>query len=219
MKQKTLVGLLERVETWKEPKVHLEQYPTPPAIAAQLLVLADHAGHLDAALVADLGCGGGVLAIGAAVLADETGATIVAVDVDPAALEVAARNCDALAVADRVELLACDVITAPAWRRGVFDCVLINPPFGTQEHSHGADVAFLRAGVSACAPGGVVYSMHKTATRAFVRKTAAEMAGVQSVDVVAELRFDIPRMYRHHTKANRQVAVDVWRLVTEGGEM
>lgn len=27
--------------------------------------------------------------------------------------------------------------------RGIFDCVLMNPPFGTQQHSNGIDVAFL----------------------------------------------------------------------------
>jgi hypothetical protein len=94
---------------------------------------------------------------------------------------------------------------------GSFDCVLMNPPFGTQKHSNGVDMAFLRAGLALCAHGGAVYSLHKTSTRAYIAKRAAGWgAGAR---VVAELHFEIPRMYKHHKKASLDVAVDFWRLV------
>ena len=318
MRLKQLVGELQRCETWAKPKVELEQYPTPPEIAAHMLLAAHAEGDLEGRLVADLGCGGAVLGIGAALLGAEH---VLAVDVDEAALEVAAQNIEDAEVP--VDLLHCDVLqlaarthtdatsaapsnpaasAAPAsptaraadmavvsppraaWaelprsfiesalpsnaeftaslslndvdraaleleaeqrheaeRReprgeptpvhgvgaradalpaapdangagsGSFDCVLMNPPFGTQKHSNGADVAFLRAGLQLCCRGGAVYSLHKTSTRAFVGKHALEW-GATDARVVAELQFSIPKMYRHHKKASLDVAVDFWRM-------
>ena len=41
MKLKQLVGELQGVQTWRHPKSELEQYPTPPDIAAHMLLAAD----------------------------------------------------------------------------------------------------------------------------------------------------------------------------------
>ena len=38
MKLKQLVGELQGVQTWRHPKSELEQYPTPPDIAAHMLL-------------------------------------------------------------------------------------------------------------------------------------------------------------------------------------
>ena len=240
MKMKELISHLQQVRTWERPNVALEQYPTPPDIAAHMLLAADAEEDLEDSLIADLGCGGGILGIGAALLG---AGHVLCVDIDPAALSVAAEN-----VADAelpVDLLACDVLQLSArgmakeagggaasdgdrpdgeaggaagpsdgaheaLGRGRFDCVLMNPPFGTQKHSNGVDVAFLRAGLALCVPGGAVYSLHKSSTRAFIAKRAAEW-GVSS-RVVAELKFALPKMYRHQKKASLDVAVDFWRL-------
>ena len=64
MKLKQLIGELQGVQTWRQPKVELEQYPTPPDVAAHMLFAADAQGDLQDALVADLGCGGAILGIG-----------------------------------------------------------------------------------------------------------------------------------------------------------
>ena len=54
-----------------------------------MLLAAAEEGDIEGKLIADLGCGGGVLGIGAALLGAEH---VLAVDLDPAALEVAAEN-------------------------------------------------------------------------------------------------------------------------------
>ena len=80
MKLKHLIAELEGVKTWEKPKVALEQYPTSPEIAAHMLLNALEEGDIEDAAVADLGCGGGILGIGAAIL----GAShVVAIDLDP----------------------------------------------------------------------------------------------------------------------------------------
>ncbi len=69
MKLKQLETHLQQVDAFEEPKILLEQYPTRPHIAACMLHTMDaRYGDLQGKLVADLGCGCGVLSIGAAML-------------------------------------------------------------------------------------------------------------------------------------------------------
>ena len=108
----------------------------------------------------------------------------------------------------------------PPIGHGAFDLVIMNPPFGTQQASNGMDMRFLRAGLTLCAPDGAVYSLNKTSTRRFIAKTAASWGA--SARVLAELQFEIPRMYKHHKHASLDVEVDFWRFTpqmdTEGAE-
>jgi len=66
----------------------------------------------------------------------------------------------------------------------------MNPPFGTR--NTGIDVTFLEQAI-ALRPRAI-YSLHKTSTRKFLVKKATEEWGLE-VEVIAELRFDIPKMY------------------------
>lgn len=63
-------------------------------------------------------------------------------------------------------------------------------------------------------PPPQVYSLHKTSTRAYIARTAAAW-GV-GCRVVAELQFEIPKMYKHHRHASLDVAVDFWRFAPQG---
>ena len=208
MKLKHLIAELEGVKTWEKPKVALEQYPTSPEIAAHMLLNALEEGDIEDAAVADLGCGGGILGIGAAIL----GAShVVAIDLDPDALRVAAENVAEYEVP--VDLMHGDLQTlatrSSASGAGLFDCVITNPPFGTQKDSNGVDMVFLRAGLQMCTADGAVYSLHKTSTRAFIQKKTAEWGA--EARVVAQLRWSIPKMYKHHKHASKDVDVDFWR--------
>ncbi|MEO2236810.1 MAG: methyltransferase domain-containing protein, partial [Candidatus Poseidoniia archaeon] len=83
----SLDRLLRTIPGFPDPQRELEQYPTPPFAALQLLEHAWQAGDL-AGSVADLGCGTGRLALGAAFL----GAKVVGVELDSGALEVARQT-------------------------------------------------------------------------------------------------------------------------------
>jgi release factor glutamine methyltransferase len=74
--------------------------------------------------VLDLGTGSG--AIAATLLAERPEATALAVDLSQAALDVAARNAQALGVADRLELRRSDWFGEIA---GMFDLIVSNPPY------------------------------------------------------------------------------------------
>ncbi len=64
MKKRKLEMLLEQVKGFGRPDVSREQYATPATVAAELLYFAFMNGDLEGSVV-DLGCGTGVLAIGA----------------------------------------------------------------------------------------------------------------------------------------------------------
>ncbi|GAB5354345.1 hypothetical protein AAMO2058_000110900 [Amorphochlora amoebiformis] len=93
-----------------------------------------------------------------------------------------------------------DISTLPK-----IDTVLMNPPFGTR--STGIDMVFLETAIRLTQKS--VYSLHKTSTRKHILKKASEW-GVD-VKVIAELRFDIPNMYKFHRKKSVDIEVDLIR--------
>lgn len=92
-------------------------------------------------------------------------------------------------------------------RDGCVDTVLTNPPFGTKQNA-GIDLAFLKC---ACRLSRqAVYSFHKSSTREHVLKKAKEWH--MGSEIVAAMKFDIPKTYNFHKEKNVDVDVDLVRL-------
>lgn len=69
IKLKNLQSELEDMKTFGNPKIELEQYTTSPHIAASILHTAQFVfNDIRDKTVADLGCGSGILSIGAVIL-------------------------------------------------------------------------------------------------------------------------------------------------------
>jgi SAM-dependent methyltransferase len=113
MKIKQLECALSSLSSFPDPKWALEQYVTPPALAARLLLAA--AEDLDGRAVLDLGCGTGMLIGGACLLGAEVAC---GVDADEEALAVAAENMQELEVGP--ELVLGDVVAGLPLRAGGF---------------------------------------------------------------------------------------------------
>jgi len=79
----------------------------------------------DGARVLDVGTGSGCIAVTLAL--ERPGSRIVATDLSPGALAVAAANCRRHGVADRVRLVRADLLSALC--PGAFDVVVSNPPY------------------------------------------------------------------------------------------
>lgn len=207
MKLRELEGALGEVACFAEPVAELEQYPTSPHLAARMLHVAAAAGDITDRTVLDLGCGGGVLAIAAALLGAPH---VVGVDLDAAALRIAAGNMAEMDVDEAVDLVRADVVSlacaSASGAVGLVDTVVMNPPFGTKRR--GMDVCFLQAAVQHAR--GAVYSLHKSSTREHIEKRA--VAWGTRPEVLAQLRFDVPAMYGFHRQASVDVEVDLWRL-------
>ena len=90
----------------------------------------------------------------------------------------------------------------------VVDTVITNPPFGTK-NNEGIDVQFLKTAIRLSKKA--VYSFHKTSTRTFLLKLLREKWGLNA-EVVAEMKFDIPNMYKFHKQKCVNVEVDLLRV-------
>src|SRR5512137_2758440 len=124
MKKKQLEMLLERLEGFSCPSPDKEQYVTPASVAADVLYLAYLRGDLEN--VCDLGCGTGILAIGAAML----GAKVVGIEIDTQAIGIARENAARFGV--EIDFVRGDV-NCIVLRR--IKTVVMNPPFGAQKAS------------------------------------------------------------------------------------
>jgi len=204
MKLKELESHLQQVDEFESPKILLEQYPTRPHIAACMLHTMEATfGDLEDRTVADLGCGCGVLSLGAVMM----GAHFVhGFDIDQDALAVFQTNLEDFEM-DNVDLVNIDVTDlGPDWKQRV-DTVVMNPPFGTK-HNKGLDMKFLQTGLELASRA--VYSLHKTSTRDHVLSKAKEWGAEGRV--LAELRYDLPATYKHHKKASVDIQVDFIRF-------
>lgn len=178
------------------PAATSEQYATPAPIAAEVLYLAHGHGDIAGRSVVDLGCGNGILAIGAKLLG---ASRAVGVDSDPKAIDVARRN----ATRARVDV---------DWRpmdvngfRESFETVVMNPPFGAQLRH--ADRPFLDA---AMAISRVVYTFLNAKAEDFVRKRIAASGG--RIVERLEYAFPIPHLFLFHREAARELDVVLYRI-------
>ncbi|MBN1109305.1 MAG: 50S ribosomal protein L11 methyltransferase [Methanomassiliicoccales archaeon] len=200
MRRRELEMTLQSLEGFTAPRPELEQYSTPAVIAADLLFEALARGDVEGKSVLDLGCGTGVLGIGASLLGAKR---VLGVDRDPQAIEQARAN--ALRVGASVEFQEMGV---DEMREGM-DTVIMNPPFGAQRR--GADRPFLIAAMR-CAP--VIYSLHLSQTEGFVQRFTSR-GGFQA-NVLKRYKFGIPYMFEFHSKIRKDVEVTLFYILKIG---
>jgi len=200
MKLRQLEMTLERLEGYAAPNPRLEQYQTPAPLAARLLFHAWSRGDIAGKTVIDLGCGTGVLSVGAALLG---AGEVTGVDVDPVALQVAKRNAEAHDV--EVRLVPGDVADpALVERLPDGDTVVMNPPFGAQK-AH-ADRPFIDAALR-LAP--VTYGIFNAGSRSFL---TAYIQGRSRVDEVVSGAIPIKKTFSFHTRDVREIPVEIMVL-------
>jgi predicted RNA methylase len=186
------------------PRIRLEQYTIPAAIAADILFLAAFVYQdIVGKTVVDLGTGTGRLAVGAASLGARQ---ITGIDIDPVAIEVARENAET-AMAD-IDWVVGDLEAI----HGEFDTVIMNPPFGTKQRH--LDKVFLGKAIRT---GRVVYSLHKSATREhishYLKRHGCKLGAIH------EYTLEIPAMFKHHRKRSHPVKVDCYRVETRGSSL
>ncbi|GCB61759.1 rRNA N(6)-adenosine-methyltransferase METTL5 isoform X1 [Scyliorhinus torazame] len=204
-KLKELESLLQQVDVFEQPKLLLEQYPTSPHIAAHMLyTIHTTFNDIESKLIGDLGCGCGVLSIGAAML---DAGLCVGFDIDEGALDIFNRNAEEFELAN-VNMVQCDICSVMTGKLSkTFDTIIMNPPFGTK-HNKGMDMAFLRTALDMARTA--VYSLHKTSTRNHILKKAEEWK--VKMEVIAELKYDLPASYKFHKRKSIDIEVDFIRF-------
>ncbi|KAI9253033.1 S-adenosyl-L-methionine-dependent methyltransferase [Sporodiniella umbellata] len=202
MKLKELESILQDCQVFDEPKIQFEQYPTTPHLAARMLYTADAMyNDIEDQSVADFGSGCGILSIAANILGAGVG-----FDIDPDAIAIAQENSEQFEVP--IDFVNADILSFNFQRfTDKIDTVIMNPPFGTKNNK-GIDMLMLKKAIDVASLS--VYSLHKTSARDHIMKKAKEW-GV-SFEVVAEMKFDVPMMYKFHKKKNVEIAVDFLRF-------
>ena len=166
MSKSRLAMILSRMEGFNAPKVRQEQYLMDSEIGASVLWHAYLLGDIDNKVIVDLGCGTGILGIGAMLMGAKH---VIFVETDKDALEIAKNNI--LKVKSETYTkgtaeLICNNI-GDVLVHG--DVVMQNPPFGTKvKHS---DLLFLKQAIIT-AP--ILYSFHKSETTPFLERFSAK---------------------------------------------
>ncbi|NPA79803.1 MAG: methyltransferase [Thermotogae bacterium] len=191
--------LLQSLGDFPDPKPHLEQYPTPPSVAVDMLNRAR--GDIAGKVVFDLGCGTGMLSVGAALAGADM---VVGVDVDSDALKTAKRN-----VAFAEEVFGPLRIYLVRARIPQFhfraDTVVMNPPFGMRRK--GSDREFLLAAMEGA---NVVWTLLGHDSDPFVRRLAEDMGFAW--ERVRDYPLTLRRTMRFHRRDRRTVRVSLYRL-------
>ncbi|KAI8065226.1 S-adenosyl-L-methionine-dependent methyltransferase [Gongronella butleri] len=205
MKLKELESILQDCDVFASPKIQFEQYPTSAHLAARMLYTADTVyDDIEDRAIGDLGSGCGILSIAANILGAGYN---VGFDIDADAVAIAQENCDQFEVDVDFVLtdLSADACALDRFK-GKLDTIVMNPPFGTK--NKGVDMVLLKKAVETA--NRAVYSLHKTSTRDHILKKAKEW-GVDC-EVIAEMKFDVPQMYKFHKKKSVDIAVDFLRF-------
>lgn len=199
--QKQIEIILSKLIPYSNPKLKLEEYSLDSKSAAKILSVAGMIyNDVTNKRVIDLGCGTGILAIGAALIGAKH---VVGIDIDEESINIAKKN--AWKVAVEVDYLVGDIKLISS----SFDTTLMNPPFGSW--NRGIDVIFL---MKALQISKVIYSLHKRSekSRKYLCRKIASLGG--KIEKIFELEIILPHTYTFHRKRKYHVKTDLYRIKT-----
>ena len=198
-----LAIILSELKVFEKPDVYTEQYPVDSEIAAEVLWNAYFNKDIEGKVVADLGCGTGLLGIGALLL----GARMVyLIDLDKEALEIAKEN---LSRFSEIKGKAVFLNISIEDFNEKADVVLQNPPFGTKKKH--ADREFL---LKAFSMAKIVYSFHKATSKEFISKISEN--NNFKITHYFEFNFPIKMSQLFHKKPLHRIKVGCWRMERVG---
>jgi len=196
--KKQLAVRLSRLQSFETPSLRLEQYPTDSEIAAEIIWFASQIGDIEGKVVADLGCGTGILGIAAMFFKPKK---IYFVDIDRFALKKLQSNLELFELGVPYEIINSDIASFNT----EVDLVLQNPPFGTKtEH---ADKQFLEKAFSISSN---IYSFHKTTSDTFIKKISEDFGF--SVNHFFRFDFPIKQTQSFHKRKIHRIDVGCWHL-------
>ena len=196
-----LAIMLSSLEGFYKPKVMQEQYIMDSEIGATILWNAYLLGNIEEKVVADLGCGTGMLGMGAILLGAKQ---VYFVDSDQKALEIAKNNILKVKGESSKAKFICQDISETELEA---DTVVQNPPFGTKNRH--ADILFLEKAFK-IAP--VVYSLHKSETKAFLERFSAKRCA--KITHIWDFKFPLKAIFSFHRRQIHRIEVSCLRFET-----
>ncbi len=203
--QKKLEILLQELDSFIEPSPDLEQYPITASGAALILsIISNTYNDIQNKTIGDLGCGTGILAIGAALLGAKQ---VIGVDIDPKQLEIAKLNALKLNLSDKIEWFHMDIENFST----TVEIIIQNPPFGVQKKERGMDTIFLKKAIQ---NARIIYSLHKSGTknREYLERIIQKFNA--HINAIIPLEISIPHLFIFHKKKQYPVQIDLYRIIS-----
>ena len=201
MRLRSLAIQLSKLQEISSPNLNLEQYQTEGEIAARWLFDIQSFDDLKPGCrVVDLGCGNGILGIGAVLMG--AGSAIL-VDSDEKSCEVSTRNVESLGISDSVKIVNSKIGEKDIEIREA-DIVVSNPPWGTQKRA--SDRPFLEEIISIGTIAHLMHSSQATHIRNFFNEFG------WSSEEYGDLDFALPGTYGHHSRMRGRTRASLWRI-------
>ena len=197
-----LAIILSKLDVFESPKVRVEQYVTDAEIAASALWNGLYLGDLRQKVSVDLGCGTGILGIGALILGAKE---VYFVDNDENALKQAKINYKRAKSEYSIEGKAVFLCISIDDFNEKCDTVVQNPPFGVKVRH--ADRKFLKKAIK-IAP--VVYSFHKSESKGFINAFSEDNGYI--VSHKWDFEFPLKATMSFHKKRIKRIKVSCFRL-------
>ncbi len=201
IRKRQLEILLSKLQAHPHPKLQYETYSLDSESAAQFLHIAGHIfNDVEEKNIIDLGCGTGILAIGAMIIGALAATCI---DIDPESIRTTARNAQQNDV--ELTLIIGDIGILHSCR---FDTTLMNPPFGSWHR--GIDILFIEKALEI---SSTIYSLHKQSlsSRQFITQRVKQLGG--TIDQIFKLRIALRPTFTFHRHRKYYVESDLYRIV------
>lgn len=188
---------LSKLKVFENAKFRPEQHPTDSEIAADTLWTAYMNNDIENKIIADLGCGTGILGIGCLILGAKK---VFFIEKESDAVEILKENLKS--ICDKNYEIIHDYISKFDKK---IDIVIQNPPFGTKEKH--ADREFL---LKAFDLAKKIYTFHKTTTSDFVEKISLE--NEFRTKEKKNFKFPLKNTMAHHRKKIKRIDVSLFLL-------
>ncbi len=196
-----IIAFVDKIDSFRSPKIHLEQYSLPGDLIALILILSS--GDLIGQNVVDLGCGTGRLTLPIKKFFSDR---VLGVDIDSDAI-------NHLVQSQKQNLLSLDLLIASVefletfnWGKK-YQTTFMNPPFGTKRRK--LDLVFLK---QALKYSQTIISVHKSNPETQKIITQLGKQYEKKVEILATVNFPQFPSFQFHRKCKHYVCVDLLRI-------
>jgi len=209
--KKQLISIVQKTETFTNPKIKLEQYCIDASCAVDIIYYAGFEFNdiNENCIIIDLGAGTGRLSIASALL---KASYVLSIDIDLSALNILRKNIRKLKLDNTIFPICADIeyfeISKKHIPKKMKVTTIMNPPFGVQTKF--ADRYFL---IKAFSFSDIIYSIHlanekvKKFISSYIKKFDWKIDNVLPFTMVLEKSFPF------HTQKTKKVNVHVYRFI------
>ena len=208
--KKELISIIQNTESFKNPKIQLEQYCIDANCAVDIIYYAGFEfNDINKALIVDLGAGTGRLSIASAFF---NASHVLSVDIDINALQILKKNVLSLNLAHIISPICADIeffdISKRGFSQNVKVTTIMNPPFGVQTKF--ADRIFIK---KALYFSNIVYSIHLANKKVYnFISTYINRLGWK-IDNVLPFSIRLERAFPFHTQKTKKIDVHIYRFI------